>query len=233
MENEQDRPEEAPTTVDAWEQRYAHRPQVWSGRVNAALEEVARTLSPGTALDIGSGEGGDVIWLASRGWQATGLDASKTAVERALAAARTHGLSEGSARFVASDLTDIDEVVGSERFNLVTMSFMQSPASLTRRDILEVVAPLVAVGGLLLLTSHAEPPPWSSGRGPRVYPQPAEEEAAVRAVVPGVAWETLEAEIRTRVHSHAGREPAELRDTVVLMRRLTGRVLTQPKGESR
>ena len=83
MENEQDRPEEAPTTVDAWEQRYADRPQVWSGRVNAALEEVVRTLPPGTALDIGSGEGGDVIWLASRGWRATGLDASKTAVERA------------------------------------------------------------------------------------------------------------------------------------------------------
>ena len=40
-------------------------------------------LAPGTALDVGSGEGADAIWLASQGWQVTGVDVSTVALERA------------------------------------------------------------------------------------------------------------------------------------------------------
>ena len=32
----------------------------------------AADLPPGTALDVGCGEGADAIWLAERGWQVTG-----------------------------------------------------------------------------------------------------------------------------------------------------------------
>jgi SAM-dependent methyltransferase len=40
-------------------------------------------LAPGTALDVGSGEGADVIWLATQGWNATGADISPIALRRA------------------------------------------------------------------------------------------------------------------------------------------------------
>ena len=48
-----------------WEQHYRGKTRVWSGRVNARLAELA----PGRALDLGCGEGADVLWLAERGWQ--------------------------------------------------------------------------------------------------------------------------------------------------------------------
>ncbi|MDQ3431318.1 MAG: class I SAM-dependent methyltransferase [Actinomycetota bacterium] len=39
-------------------------------------------LTPGTALDVGCGEGADAIWLAERGWRVTAIDLSAVALER-------------------------------------------------------------------------------------------------------------------------------------------------------
>ena len=50
-----------------WEGHYRRRGRVWSGRPNPVLVDVVGSLRPGTALDLGCGEGGDVIWLARQG----------------------------------------------------------------------------------------------------------------------------------------------------------------------
>jgi len=91
-----------PSMAEQWETRYAASTKVWSGRPNATLTRVASTLSVGRALDLGCGEGADVIWLASQGWDAVGIDLSPTAVRRASAAARQAGVS--GARFESADL---------------------------------------------------------------------------------------------------------------------------------
>ena len=44
-----------------WDERYAEKGRIWSGRVNAQLAAVAEPLIPGRALDLGCGEGGDVV----------------------------------------------------------------------------------------------------------------------------------------------------------------------------
>jgi hypothetical protein len=51
------------TAEEFWEEHYRARDRVWSGRANAVLVEVVADLPPGTALDLGCGEGGDAIWL--------------------------------------------------------------------------------------------------------------------------------------------------------------------------
>ncbi len=75
----------------AWEERYAGRDAVWSGRVNPQLEAEAADLEPRRALDVGSGEGADAIWLAERGWTVTGIDFSTVALKRAAAHAAAVG----------------------------------------------------------------------------------------------------------------------------------------------
>ena len=66
----------------AWEERYSGD-RVWSGRVNVQLEAEAADLTPGRALDVGCGEGGDALWLAAHGWQVTALDFADAALDRA------------------------------------------------------------------------------------------------------------------------------------------------------
>lgn len=174
-----------------WEQLYAGAAPIWSGRVNRTLAEIVADLPPGRSLDLGCGEGGDVLWLAERGWHATGIDLSETAVQRAREAARERngtvddagdsavdspidGSVEGSANgagtavFLAADLADwvktggeVDGNPGS--FDLITASFLQSPVALPRELILRAALARLAPGGRLVLISHAAPPPWAAG----------------------------------------------------------------------
>ena len=115
--------------AEFWEARYSGSDGVWSGRVNPTMAEVAADLPPGRALDLGCGEGGDVLWLAERGWQVTGVDISPTAVARGRAAAAAAGLPEGQVRFVADDLASF---AADGEYDLVTACFLQSPVELNR-----------------------------------------------------------------------------------------------------
>lgn len=207
---------EAPTDPTAfWEQRYAGAGQVWSGRVNATLAAVAADLEPGTALDLGCGEGGDVVWLATRGWEATGLDISATALQRATAAARAAGVADRT-RFIRADAAELP-TPGS--FDLVTASFLHSPVTLPRTDVLRHAATLVAPGGHLLITSHAAPPPWAGDDAHDHHLLTPEEEVEGLALDPS-AWEIVIAETRERAATSPEGEAATLQDAVVLAHRL-------------
>ena len=72
---------------DYWEDRYSAPGLQWSGRPNPVLVDEASGLEPGRVLDVGSGEGGDAIWLAGRGWQVTGIDIAQAALDKAAARA--------------------------------------------------------------------------------------------------------------------------------------------------
>ncbi len=91
--------------AEHWDRRYSEAGPVWSGRVNPTLKEVAASLDPGRALDIGCGEGGDAVWLAEHGWTVVGLDLSSVALRRAEAAAAERGVG-GRCTWIAGDATD-------------------------------------------------------------------------------------------------------------------------------
>lgn len=215
-------PNQAP--AEFWERRYSEAGPVWSGRVNRALADAVADLPPGRSLDLGCGEGGDVVWLAERGWEATGIDLSPTAAARGRAAAVDRGLPDGRTRFVAADLVDWTarpaEIDGSDRpFDLVSASFLQSPVQLPRERILRAAADRVAPGGHLVLISHAEPPSWArGGHGPAQFPSPESELAALD--LDPAEWEVVRADVVERDATRPDGEPAVLSDTVVIVRRL-------------
>src|ERR1700709_1745409 len=70
-------------TPEYWDDRYRSADRIWSGHVNPHLATTAADLTPGTALDVGCGEGGDAIWLAEHGWDVTAIDVSTVALDRA------------------------------------------------------------------------------------------------------------------------------------------------------
>ncbi len=78
----------------SWDERYGGDGHIWSGNPNAQLVAEVSGLTPGTALDLGCGEGGDVIWLARRGWRVTGADFSANGLARAARHAEEAGVAD-------------------------------------------------------------------------------------------------------------------------------------------
>lgn len=202
-----------------WEATYGSRDGVWSGHVNAALAQVAADLTPGTALDLGAGEGGDALWLAERGWTVTGIDISPTALARAEVAADRAGLTD-RVTWVAADL---DTWSSTETFDLVTASFLQSPVALDRARILRAAADRVGEGGHLLVVAHAEAPPWAEhdhdhGHDAATdFPSPQDDLAMLD--LPAGQWQTRIAETRDRRAFGPDGKEVVLRDSVLLVQR--------------
>lgn len=134
----------------SWEERYAGSAALWSGGVNPSLVAEAAGLTPGRALDVGCGEGGDVLWLAGRGWQVTGLDWSQVALDRAAAHAAAAGFTE-RVEWVRGDIDAWQPPHAA--YDLVTAHFLH-PTAGQRRPLLDRLAAAVAPGGTLLWVGH-------------------------------------------------------------------------------
>ena len=133
-----------------WDDRYRTHDQIWSGRPNGALVAEVAGLTPGSALDVGCGEGADAVWLARQGWQVTGLDVSQVAIERAGTAASDAGV---EVEWLVAGL--LDATVAPRRFDLVSAQYpalLRTPAHDAERALLAAVAP----GGTLLVVHHAD-----------------------------------------------------------------------------
>lgn len=148
-------PNEAEATelfeAPSWEERYSGEQKMWSGNPNSQLVAEVSALAPGTALDVGCGEGGDVIWLAQRGWRVTGADFSANGLARAARHAEEAGVSD------RTDWWQVDARVFAAEgrsYDLVTTHFLHPPdggmVDVTRR-----LAEAVAPGGHLLVVGHA------------------------------------------------------------------------------
>ena len=147
-------PEPHPSAAEYWQNRYLENGRSWSGNVNAALERGVAGVMPGTALDLGSGEGGDALWLARNGWVVTAVDIAPAALEIG-AAAQQPG---DDITWVAADLGRWHPPT---TYDLVTACFLHSTVELPRELILRRAAEAVTPGGLLLIVGHSGLPHWA------------------------------------------------------------------------
>jgi SAM-dependent methyltransferase len=135
-----------------WNQLYDSNTALWSGNPNPQLVAEATHIAPGTALEVGCGEGADAIWLAERGWDVTAVDLSTVALERGAARAREVSI-EASERisWLQADLTSW--VPPASTYDLVSSQFMGLRKD--ERDALQHrLAASVSPGGFLLVVGH-------------------------------------------------------------------------------
>ncbi len=220
-------PTPGPDAEAYWTDRYGDAP-IWSGAPNASLVDTVGRLSPDgdpaaaggaararRALDLGSGEGGDALWMAAQGWRVTAVDIAANALARGRAEAERVGLGD-RVTWVQADLATWDT---DDRFDLVTASFLHSSVSFPRAAVLRRATTLVAPGGHLVVVGHAGSPSWAS-HAEHAHAEPLvgpAEQVSQLALDDG--WDVEVAELRTRHVTAPDGSPATLEDSVVLVRR--------------
>ena len=203
-----------PDAKEHWEDHYGERDRVWSGRVNAAFAEIVEPLKPGTALDLGCGEGGDAMWLAERGWQVVAVDISETALQRAAEDADARGVGN-RIEFQAHDLS---EGFPEGAFDLVSAQFLHSTLPLDRTRIFQRAADVIRPGGLLLIVDHGGAPPWAS-KLHHHHEFPGADEVVAALNLPDAEWERVRVDSVEREATGPNGENGTLVDNVIVLRR--------------
>jgi 2-polyprenyl-3-methyl-5-hydroxy-6-metoxy-1,4-benzoquinol methylase len=131
----------------AWDARYAESPMVWSAGPNALFASLVQDWTPGSALDVASGEGRTALWLASRGWQVRAVDFSAVGIDKARERAVAQGI---SVDWVVGDVTTTD--LGSG-YDLVALLYLQLEHG-QMADVVGRCVQALAPGGRLVVVAH-------------------------------------------------------------------------------
>jgi thioredoxin reductase/SAM-dependent methyltransferase len=200
-----------------WDHRYGGD-RMWSGNPNGSLVHEVGELTPGRALDVGAGEGGDAIWLAESGWTVTATDISTRALERVGAEAERRGLSIERLHADANALG----AFGLGGFDLVSAQYASIPRTPDGRAVQNLLG-AVAPGGTLLVVSH-DLEPMRAPVDTTTHSRPHDADAYVRvedvaAALSGASgWEVEVHEKRPRPPGAASSHHVD--DVVLRARRL-------------
>ena len=135
-------------SADEWDARYAASTRLFSVAADASLVELVDLLEPGTALDVGAGEGRNSLWLAARGWTVTAADISAVALNRLSDAARGQGLG------VQTQVRDaVLDVAAGATYDLVVVANLHVEPG-ARAQLFVGAAAAVAPGGHLFVVGH-------------------------------------------------------------------------------
>lgn len=109
---------------------------------NKFLAEMIKGRKPGTALDIGIGEGRNALFLATQGWEVTGFDISDVGVKLAREAAQQSGVK------LEAFVEDADRFdYGKQRWDLVVGIYMHAVITRNAEKIIESLKP----GGIIVV----------------------------------------------------------------------------------
>lgn len=133
-----------------WNQRYSEPGFAYGTQPNDFLAANAERYLPrnGEVLCLAEGEGRNAVFLASRGFQVTGVDSSAVGLEKARTLAGKNGV---NIQTVVADLRDFD--LGVARWDGIVSIWCHTPAELRERLHRSVVSALKP-GGVLLLEAY-------------------------------------------------------------------------------
>ncbi len=134
---------------EQWDERYASTDLVWTAEPNRFVVDELAGLPVGRALDLGTGEGRNAIWLAERGWQVTAVDFSAVGLAKAAKLAEARGVT--GVHWVEADLRGYQPQPGG--YDLVLLAYIHLPRP-KFGELLAAAVSALAPGGTLLLVGH-------------------------------------------------------------------------------
>lgn len=199
-----------------WDERYGTHSSLWSGNPNRHLVSEVAGLTPGTALDLGCGEGADAIWLAERGWRVTAVDISTVAIERGVA----HAAKAGADVAARIDWQQVDLLrwdPGEARYDLISSQYMHMPAGF-RDPLFRGAAAAVNPGGTLLVVGHHPSDMQTTMPRPQM-PELFFTGDDIAALLEPGEWDVVVNEARPHPATDPEDRPVTVHDTVLRARR--------------
>ena len=199
-----------------WQQADGHRPGQEVDPNPYLVREIGG-LAPGTALDAGSGEGAEAIWLAAAGWQVTAADISAEALSRARERTPREGAAPERLEWIEADLSIWQP---GRQFDLVATHYAH-PAGSQLAFYLRI-SEWVAPGGTLLIVGHrhtAPTPEHGHGDGHEGHGHPPDEvsvtAASISAALDADRWDIVIADEPIRTLADRTGRTVHLDDVVV------------------
>ena len=192
-----------------WNRRYGETELLWTAEPNRFVAEELRDLPPGRALDLGTGEGRNAVWLAERGWQVTAVDFSSVALDKGRGLAQARGV---GVDWVLGDLRGYRPEPAA--YDLVLVAYLQLPQD-ERAAVLRGAAAALARHGTLLVVGH-DVANLAEGVGGPQDPAVLYTPEVIVAELPGLTVNRAE-RVRRPVDTDAG--TSEAVDTLVLASR--------------
>jgi SAM-dependent methyltransferase len=134
--------------AQAWDERYAAVPLVWSAGPNTRFAELVGSWPPGRALDVACGEGRTAVWLATRGWSVRAVDFSPVGVDKGRRRAEREGVD------VEWDVVDVVSGDLGQGYDLVAVLYLHLPED-EMAKVVASCARALAPGGRLVYLGHA------------------------------------------------------------------------------
>ncbi|HET7415091.1 MAG TPA: class I SAM-dependent methyltransferase, partial [Arthrobacter sp.] len=139
--------------AQGWNERYrearatGQNSGLWASQPHGRLQEIAARLTPGTALDLASGDGRNAIWLANHGWQVTAVDFSAEGLDIARKRASAESIT------IDWQLGDAATWEPDREFDLVTITYLHLNEA-ANTAVIRRVSQWLSPGGTLLVIGH-------------------------------------------------------------------------------
>ena len=156
--------------IDRWNRILTSESPAFNTAPNEFLVEMAKSRKPGTALDVGMGQGRNAIWLAQHGWEVTGFDPAEKAVALAQKTAAALGMT------IHTEVKGSEEFdFGERRWDLILISYAGG------RDLTDRLQRALRPGGVLIIEAfHRDATQgrsigggvvFDTGELPRLFPE--------------------------------------------------------------
>lgn len=135
---------------ERWESRFSQEGYLFGTAPNAFLKAQAHRLRPGLdVLSVADGDGRNGVWLAEQGLNVHSVDFSPTALKKAQALAKAHGVT------IRAELADLFAWAWpTEAYDVIVVIFIQFAPPAERKRMFEGMKKALKPGGLLIMEGY-------------------------------------------------------------------------------